>query len=379
MIPLANEWVAAPPGTAQRGALSVRTPNELIGMSFDDSDDYFGDRVLAAGQQCTMIGPGGVGKSRLSLQLAVCMIAGLLFLGMPTRAKGKKWLFVQTENSNRRLHCDLKKIVPAFGLTKEEIANLDQNLFIHTLENETDSFLNLLYPENYAAVNSLVQEVRPDFVVWDPLNSFTYNDLNSDMDMRALVCAILALTHAGNPNRAPLVLHHSLTGKMGAARAVGWDKASYGRNSKALHAWTRSQINLAPRSGDDPNLLIVSCGKNNNGTFFPEIGVRFDEQLGIYVKDESFDPEEFRQEVGVGPLKRKAVTAEDVADVCKDGITKPQLAARIKAEFGIQQRAAYDAINRAETAGRIEKDKNKEWPSTYSVIRAETADYDNQI
>jgi hypothetical protein len=175
----------------------------------------------------------------------------------------------------------------------------------------------------------------------------------------------------------PLLLHHALTGKFGAARAVGWDKASYGRNSKALHAWTRAQINLAPRSGDDPNLLIMSCGKNNNGTFFPDIGLRFDEQRGIYVKDDSFDPEEFRQEVGIRTSRRKPVTAEQVADLSKDGITKPQLAERIKAEFGIQQRAAYDAISRAEEAGRIEKDKNKKWPPTYSVIRAERADYDN--
>lgn len=377
MIALAKEWNVAPAKSTARGALSVRTPSELIDMTFDDTDNYFGDRILAAGQPCTLLGPGGVGKSRLSLQLGVCTITGRVFLGMPTRAKGNKWLFLQTENSNRRLHCDLKKIVPGLGLTKEEIADLDRNLFIHTLENETDSFLNLLDPENYAAVNNLIQELQPEFVAWDPLNSFTYNDLNFDVDMRALVCAISALTPAGNPNRVPLLLHHALTGKFGAARAVGWDKASYGRNSKALHAWTRAQINLAPRSGDDPNLLIMSCGKNNNGRLFPEIGLRFDEALGIYVKDDSFDPEEFRQEVGIRASKRKSVTAEDVVDLCKDGITKPQLVERIKAEFGIQKRAAYDAVNRAEAAGRIEKDKNKNWPSTYSVVPTERADYDN--
>ena len=337
---------------------------KFASVLFDDTDNYFGDRILAAGQPCTLLGPGGVGKSRLSLQLAVSMIAGRVFLGMPTRAKGRKWLFVQTENSNRRLHCDLKKIVPALGLTKDEIADLDQNLFIHTLENEADSFLNLLDPENYAAVNNLIQELQPEFVVWDPLNSFTYNDLNFDVDMRAVVCAISALTHAGNPNRVPLLLHHALTGKFGAARAVGWYKASYGRNSKALHAWTRAQINLAPRSGDNPHVLIMSCGKNNNGTFFPDIGLRFDERLGLYVKDDSFDPEEFRQEVGIITSRRKAVTVEDVVELCEDGISKPKLVGRIKAEYGIQQRAAYDAINRTETPGRIAKDNNKSWPST---------------
>ena len=371
MIALATEWNVPSAETVETAGLTVRTPSELIGMTFDDTDNYFGDRILAAGQPCTLLGPGGVGKSRLSLQWAVCMITGLDFLGLPTRAKDKKWLFVQTENSNRRLHYDLKRIVTALALKSGEIAALDRCLFIHTLENDADSFLNVLNPEIYAAVNRLVQEVQPDFVQWDPLNSFSVNDLNSDMDMRAVVLAISTLTRAGNLSRVPLLLHHSLTGKIGAARAVGWDKASYGRNSKVLQAWTRAQINLAPRSGDDPNLLIMSCGKNNNGGLFSDLGLRFDEQLGIYVEDYSFDPEEFRREVGISTSKCKIVTAEDVATRCEDGIPKPKLVARIKEDFGIQQRAAYDAVNRAEAAGLIKKNKGKNWNSTYSLITQE--------
>ena len=361
----------------RKDGLTVRSPNELMGMTFDDSDNYFGDRTLAAGQPCTLIGPGGVGKTRLSLQLAVSMITGRDFVGMPTRASRMKWLFIQTENSNRRLQHDLKNIISALELTPEEVAILDKHLHIHTIEKDGDCFLNLLNPTNYAAVNRLVQDVQADFVGWDPLNSLTDSDLNSDMDMRAVVSAISALTRAGNPNGVPLVLHHSLTGKIGASRAVGWDKSSFGRNSKVLHSWTRTQINLAPRSGDNPNLLIMSCGKNNNGRLFPELGLRFDDQLGIYRRDDSFDPEQFREEVGIGASKRKTVTVEDVVALCEDGIPKPKLVSRIKDEFGIQQRAAYDAVNRAEAAGRIKKDPSKSWPSTYSAVRLGGADYDN--
>jgi hypothetical protein len=265
------EWLATL-SLPRKTGLTVRTVSELMGMTFDETDNYFGDRILAAGQACTLLGPGGVGKSRLSLQLAVCMITGRDFIDMPTRAKGMKWLFVQTENSNRRLHHDLKNIVRALELTGDALELVEHCLFIHTLENDTDCFLNLLNPENYGAVNRMIQDVKPDFVQWDPLNSMTDNDLNSDMDMRAVVSAIAIATRAGNANRVPFVVHHSLTGKIGAARAVGWDKASYGRNSKVLHAWTRAQINLALRSADDPDLLIMSCGKNNNGRLFSEVG-----------------------------------------------------------------------------------------------------------
>jgi hypothetical protein len=302
------EWVGTL-SVARKTGLTVRTLSELVGMTFDEKDNYFGDRIVAAGQACTLLGPGGIGKSRLSMQFAVCMITGRDFLEMPTRGRGMKWLFVQTENNNRRLHFDLKNMVAALALTPEEVVEVDRLLFIHTLENDLDSFLNLINPENYAAIHSLIQDVKPKFIEWDPLNSLTDNDLNSDMDMRAVVSQISRITRHGDPDRVPLVLHHSLTGKVGAARAVGWDKASYGRNSKVLQAWTRAQINLAPRSPDDTDLLIMSCGKNNNGKAFPEIGVKFDPDKGIYLKDDSFDAAEFREDVGiintVGQFKAK--------------------------------------------------------------------------
>ncbi len=127
-------------------------------------------------------------------------------------------------------------------------------------------------------------------MVFDPLNTFTSLDLNSDKDMRQVVAAITGLVKRGNPNRVPIIVHHSLTGKAGAARAVGWDKSSYGRNSKVLQAWTRAQINLAPRDPNKPELLVLSCGKNNNGKPFADMGIRFDEGSGLYVVDHDFDP-----------------------------------------------------------------------------------------
>jgi RecA-family ATPase len=268
--------------------------------------------------------------------------------------------------SNRRLNHDLKNIVTALSLTAEELAEVERCLFIHTLENDADCLLNLLNPDNYAAVNRLIQDVKPDFVVWDPLNSLTNNDLNSDMDMRAVVLAIATVTRLGNPNRIPLVLHHSLTGRTGAARSVGWDKASYGRNSKVLQAWTRAQINLAPRSGDDPDLLVMSCGKNNNGRMFPEIGLRFDEELGIYVEDESFDPEEFRKEIGLDPSKKKrALEPHEVAGLVEDGISRSKLVEAIEIKFSVAKKTAYRAIDKAESGGLIRKERGRNWNASY--------------
>jgi len=350
----------------RKSPLSVRRFSELVQMTFDELDNYFGDRILAAGQPCTLLGPGGIGKSRLSLQLAVCMITGRDFLGMPTRASSKRWLFIQTENSNRRLNFDARNIMRALELTHDELALLDDCLVIHTLESDIDALLTLSHQESYTAVKSLIHDVQPDFVQWDPLNSLTDQDLNSDMDMRALVAAISSVTQNGRQDRVPLVLHHAITGKLGAARAVGWEKTSYGRNSKVLQAWTRAQINMAPRSPDNPNLILLSCGKNNNGKPFPEIGVIFDEDAGIYLLDEHFDPAEFREDVGIAVQKRQPILPEDVALLCQPKTPKPQLVKRIKEEFGVQQRAAYDAIDRAKDAGFVKKERGPKWNSLYS-------------
>jgi hypothetical protein len=117
--------------------------------------------------------------------------------------------------------------------------------------------------------------------------------------------AISQAVKKGNPARVPFVVHHSLTGKAGASKAVGWDRGSYGRNSKVLHAWVRSQWNLAPADPDDESKLILACGKNNNGKPFGEIGVVYDEEVGVYRIDGDFDAERYREAIGADGKRRK--------------------------------------------------------------------------
>jgi len=277
---------------------SIRVASELLEMHFDDSDCYMGDRVIAASQGISFLGAGGIGKSRLTLQLAISMCLGIPFMGFETRrAKGLRWLIIQTENSNRRYHFDLKKMVKGMGLTDGQIRQLSECIFIHTIETEQDGFLDLADSETVKELKALVAAINPTFVMFDPLNSFSSEDINSDKEMRAVCVAISQITKFKNPNRVPFIVHHALTGKQGAAKAVGWDKASFGRNSKALYAWARSQINVAPRDPENENLLIMTCGKNNNGKTFPPIGIIFDDEAGVYRVDEDFDADDFRERI----------------------------------------------------------------------------------
>jgi len=343
------------PSTQSR--LTVRNADEICRMHFvGDSDNYFGDRMIAEGQNVTFLGPGGVGKSRMVMQLAISMILGRDFLGCPTRGNSKKWLFIQTENSNRRLNHDIFQFVKSMSLTPDEYQVVGECLFVHTLENDDDQMINLDNGDSVMQVQRLINQVQPDFVVFDPLNTFTSGDLNSDQDMRAVVSAITRLVKTGNAKRTPIVLHHSLTGKAGAAKAVGWDKASFGRNSKALQAWTRSQFNLAPRDPEQPELLILSGGKNNDGKLLPDIGIKFSDSKGLYEIDPTFDGEEFRESVGADTRKTNKFPTAKILELVKErpGLKQSDLAILIADAAGISSRAAYDKIKAAISQKAIE-------------------------
>jgi hypothetical protein len=332
---------------------------ELITATFDNSDNFFGDRIIAAGQPVTFLGPGGVGKSRIMLQLAICMILGREFLGIPTFAKGKRWLVFQTENSRRRLHEDLKKMLTSMRIDATDAVLLKDNLIIHTIQKPEDSMMIVTNPEDFRAMSDAIEYYQPDFVQFDPLNAFCEGDLDKDKDMRPAVMKITELVCRYDRNRVPIVVHHSLTGKEGAAKAIGWDRASYGRNSKSLQAWTRAQVNISPRAADDPTRLIISCGKNNNGKPFPNLGVFFNENTWLYEIDPDFDEAEFREEVGIESPKRKSKTTyitpsieikqvsdEEVLKMIPEyGLTKKSIVDYLIEEAGLTQPAAYRRID----------------------------------
>ena len=163
-----------------RSPLSIRTVDEILAMTFDDTDLILKNGYLSRGERSAICGMGGIGKSRLSMQLACCCRAGRDFLGWPTEGRDLRWLFLQTENSSRRLKADLEKMLSAF--TPEEQEHIKAGLFFHTLENDDDGFL-MLDAENLERVAAAITETAADVVVYDPLRDFSLDDLNSDKFM----------------------------------------------------------------------------------------------------------------------------------------------------------------------------------------------------
>lgn len=342
----ANEAVRTLRRMCSSERITLRSAQDLLDQTLPQDDNILADRLLAQGQSLTLLGAGGLGKSRLLLQLAASCIAGRPFIGLRTHAPDLKWMILQAENSNRRLQDDLRALRAWLGADWERVA---QRLMIHTLEAGHDCFVQLQSSGAMSKLEDAIREHDPDVVCFDPLNCFTSGDLNNDSEMRTVCQGITALCQGTRADRATVVLHHALTGRAGAARATGFDRSSFGRNSKLLHAWTRGQINLAPVEGGNNQRLVVSCGKCSNGEEFEAFAVRLDPQSMIYQVDPEFDLSGWERTV----LNMERADPVDVLlDVCKGGLRRAEAVKRM-VERGQSRATAYRAVEEALRQGWV--------------------------
>jgi len=249
---------------------TFRSPSEILDVDISENDHgFFEHNVIDFGEPTAVLGQGGVGKSRIILQLAASCITGREFCGRVTRALDHKWLFVQTENGIKRLKSDMASL--RNWLSEEEFVKFSNSVVIHTLEGEDDYDLSLVDRHGQtgavASLRAKVEEFDPQFVVFDALTDLSVENLNHDDAMNRALGAIMRVVRAGRAWRTPIIIHHSASGIEGQKKASGFDSVNFGRNSKRLFSRCRSVINILPES-EDGTRLIVSCGKNNNGSKF---------------------------------------------------------------------------------------------------------------
>jgi AAA domain-containing protein len=354
----AGEW--AMPDTPEekdtrRVPLTVRTIPEILEMKFDDADLILENGYATKGDLTATCGMGGVGKSRLAIQFAFCCRSGRPFLGWRTRGRDLRFLFLQTENSCRRLNSDIAKMLS--GFTPEEQESIKGGVFFHTLEEDDDGFL-ALDAENKQRIEDKITKTRADAVVWDPLRDFSLDDLNSDKFMGETLRDILRVTKRGNPKRLPLVVHHAATGKAGAQKTTGWDRSSFGRNSKVLQMMARAVINVGQAQPDNNNVIIIGSGKCNNAPEFAAFAARLNFETMLYARDDDFDMEGWREEVSGTKPPRKL--AKDVLrEVLSRGRDYDQkdIVKRVIDEELVSPATAYRIVNEGKTRGILRCNK----------------------
>jgi hypothetical protein len=262
-------------------------------------------------------------------------------------------MLVQTQNSTDRLQDDLE---PLKQYAADDWTLVQKNLLIHTLETDRDLMLHLSDPKNARDLESAIRDCNPIGVAFDPLNEIGIGDLSKDVDMSATCHAIGRVSRAGNPERAIVILTHAITGLAGMKKAFGFEAAGFGRNSKVLQMWTRAQINIIPGK-EDHSVLVLLCGKLNDGKMFSPVAVRFPDTM-IYEVDPDFDIAALREQIESGPKKRTAYDPKSVAEMewpepegggPRGLLDKKQLADAVQEETNCSRPTAYRLIDAAVT------------------------------
>jgi hypothetical protein len=276
--------------------------DDILAYQPDPKDEIWEGGIMSRGEPMAIVGAPGVGKSRLALQAAICTILGYPFLKWKTNGVGLRWLFLQTENNARRLHHDLTKMLSVFP-DKDLQERLRGQLAI--LKIDAMEFQRICMTDGHADriwIDKLMNKYQPDIVVVDPLRDTTTGDLNKDSDMSAACSGITSVIRKGCPARVPFIVHHGRTGAAESAKVFGDDASSFGRNSKVLHGWLRSQINVSAAGVDHPEHVIFGCGKHSNGPRWEPFAARLDVDSMLYVVDDEFDLSSW----GVGAKKEKS-------------------------------------------------------------------------
>ena len=340
------------------GTLPLWTLESLLAFEPNPADEIWAGGMLSANERTAIVGSPGVGKSRLALQAAICTILGKPFLGWETRAPGAKWLFLQTENSGRRLKHDLSMMARTLSLAERRAVNASLSI----LNVDALDFGSICMAQDHPdreRIAATIEAINPTVVAIDPLRDAGRGDPNKDDAMTETCAGISEVVRAGNPRRVPLVIHHGRTGSMEASKVFGDDAASFARNSKVLYGWLRSQINVAAAGIDHPGVVIFGCGKLSNGAPWDPFAARLDAGTMTYrrLEAEEFDLDEWTEAMGGKARKtsKQRPSPQQVAEVLgkaggevRGGVNSPDgLVAKVKRAYGVSRDDAATAVEAA--------------------------------
>lgn len=337
----------------------VLTGAQLRTLTLPPQRSILGDLNIALGQMSALIGQGGVGKSRLLMQVALSQALGWKVAGLPTHGPALRWLLLGNENSIHRLKSDYLKMTAA--LSPEQRDQVDAHVLFHVIETVEDSFLSLGSDETQKRWQDTLAEHRPNVVTVDPFGEVMAGDILKDVDVRSTLRTLTKVCRRHSPDTAIVILHHARTGRANIAQAVGWDRANFALGSKALYSGCRSVLNVAPADADDPSRIVLSCAKANDARPFQPVGLRLNDTTMFYDLDTTFDLQSWRDNVE-GKTTGQAATIRDVLNAIAAGTVRHKdIVGMLVNETACSERTAKQRITDALEKGYIRKGKTGEY------------------
>ena len=275
--------------------------SQFLEYTIPENQHILGDGYLQRGQWTSLVGVGGLGKTRATLWLCICTILGQDWLGIPTHCAGARVLFLSTENGAVRWKNDLSRM--SEGMTEAQKATLNECLFILSLDgggddDDADPSLSMADPVSVGRLQATMEAVNPDIIVVDPLADMVGGDENSAEAMGECLRAIRRCQRLAAPRAGGVMIHHARTGAANVIQAGdNFNAGNFGRGSKALYSAVRCEIQMAPGDKEDNTRLVVTCGKSNDAPKFSSRGVIFDTASFRYAVDPLWSIDDWRAAV----------------------------------------------------------------------------------
>jgi hypothetical protein len=345
-------------GGSEPSGFTVRSWGECVEIELPPKRFIMGE-LFAQGQVQALFGQGGLGKSRLALNIARNQVLGLPFLEMGTGTDPMRHLFIGSENDLYRWQIDTRCM--SKGLAKEQVGLLANHIRVTTLEKQGDTFINLGDDENEQKWRDTLREWPPDVLWVDPWGDVLEGE-GFDGDVRSTISTLRKLACDVSPDCGVVILAHARTGTANIAQAAGFDAANFGKDSKALFSCARAVVNIAPYDASDNPDLVWIPAKNNNGTRPEPLRIRLDPQTLTYSAVEVLDVEVWREDLKTAAKTtwKKAGTKFDpdaVLGLAAKQLTKTELHAEVRG-WGVTERDARAGIDGLLRTGKLEERKS---------------------
>jgi hypothetical protein len=310
------ETPAPEPAAEPPQPFTLWRPSQFIAWVAPTDAAILGDNLLESGKWLSIVGIGGLGKTRLALRLAIAQILCCRWCGLQTFAPPRKWIIISSENGIRRWKDELGKMLDR--LTPEQTALVDAHILILAMTDDEDGELNAGSPESMARLRVTLETEKPGALILDPWADVVAGDENKTADVILTLRILRAAVRRCAPTAAVVIVHHGRTGAANVAQAGdAYNAGNFGRGGKALYSAVRAEIQLAPGDRDDDRRLVLACGKNSDGPKFATRGIVFDPELMDYTVDPDFDVDAWRNDVN-GQRGEKDVSVADVVSTVKE-------------------------------------------------------------
>jgi hypothetical protein len=349
--------------TMTTGRMTLWPPSRFLAHQEDPGAYLLGDGYLERGEWTSLVGLGGLGKTRLALWLAVCLITRREWLGLKPGSKPPRVAFLSSENGIRRWKRDLAKMNST--LRQDEVAAVEDKLRILALTPDAECDLRPSEGGGAARMIATLEAEEPDLVIFDPLADMIDGDESKTADMVGTLRSLREVHRLGCPEAALLIVHHARSGADNVAIAGDrYNAGAFGRGSKAFYSRVRCELQLAPGDKDNGNLLVLACGKANNTIPFTARGIVFDPETFTYSVDPNFDLEAWRSNVH-GKRKETAVSVADVVNAVRE--LAPEIGAQTTRKAvcdhlkgsGCSLRTVQDRIKTALKTGFLREGKTR--------------------